>query len=69
MFWSRADPDGAPFCDEGQAVQPETEIGVVEVMKMFIPQEAGAAGRFLRYLVADGDLVDAGDDLAEIADP
>lgn len=68
VFWSRPEPDANPFCVSGDPVSPDTEIGFVEVMKMFVPVDAGVSGVFDRYLLEDGALVDAGDALAEITE-
>jgi biotin carboxyl carrier protein len=68
VFWSRPEPKADPFCAEGDVLGPNAQVGLVEVMKMFVPQQTGAAGRFVRYLVEDGALVDAGAELAEIAE-
>jgi acetyl-CoA carboxylase biotin carboxyl carrier protein len=42
----------------GQRVTPETEICLVEVMKLFTTVRAGVTGIVRKLLVADGDLVE-----------
>lgn len=51
----------------GQEVDYGDTILILESMKMEIPVEADAAGKIVKFLVAEGDVVDEGVVLAELA--
>lgn len=51
----------------GQQVDYGDTILILESMKMEIPVEADAAGTIVKFLVAEGDVVDDGVVLAELA--
>ncbi len=71
-FHRKPDPESPPFLDEGDKVVPGSTLGLLEVMKTFHPvkYEAGpglsADAKVVRFLVKDGDGVDAGDPLLEV---
>ena len=65
-FYHRSAPDQPPYKAPGDAVAPGDTLGLIEVMKTFTPVAAEAAGRFVRFLVADGDAVMAGEPLYEL---
>ena len=50
----------------GQEVDYGDTILILESMKMEIPVEADSAGKIVRFLVAEGDVVDDGVVLAEL---
>lgn len=50
----------------GSVVAADEEIMILESMKMEIPVAAPAAGRLARLLVAEGEMIAEGQDLAEI---
>ena len=50
----------------GDAVEAETEIAIIESMKMEIPVLAPRAGKLARFLVAEGEAVTEGQAIAEI---
>jgi len=50
----------------GAVLAADDEIMILESMKMEIPVSAPAAGRLVRLLVAEGEMVAEGQDLAEI---
>ncbi len=54
-------------CEVGQVVAEGHELVILESMKMEIPVEADSAGKILKFLVAEGDVVDDGTALAELA--
>jgi acetyl-CoA carboxylase biotin carboxyl carrier protein len=45
---------------EGDRVEPDTEVAVVEAMKMHIPVSAEHAGRVARWLVGDKAMIAEG---------
>lgn len=60
----RAPKPGAPnYVEIGGKVTAETEVCLVEVMKLFTAVRAGASGTVLEVLAKDGDLVSAGQPL------
>lgn len=66
QFYSRPDPANPPFARPGDGITTGSPIGLVEIMKTFTPVDAEEAGRFVRYLVEDEDMVMPGDPLYEI---
>jgi biotin carboxyl carrier protein len=65
QFYSRPDPQQPPFLTPGDAFAAGSTVGLVEVMKTFTKIDAEEAGRFVRYLVEDEDMVMPGDPLFE----
>ena len=51
---------------EGDAIQVESELMILESMKMEIPVESTVSGRIQTILAAPGDAVDEDQDLAII---
>ena len=66
-FYRAPKPGAAPYVELGQAVGPEDEVCLVEVMKLFTAVRAGAAGRIVQVLANDGEMVEAGQPLFVIA--
>jgi acetyl-CoA carboxylase biotin carboxyl carrier protein len=66
VFYRRPDPDSEPFVDTGSEVAADDPVCLVEVMKSFHQVPAGAAGTVLEFLVADEEMVDAGQVVAVI---
>ncbi len=55
----RAPKPGAPhYIEIGQEVEPDTEVCLIEVMKLFTPVRAGMKGIVRRICVDDSDLVE-----------
>lgn len=65
-FYRRPAPDQPPFVEVGSEVSDDTVVGIVEVMKLMVPVEAGVAGRIVRIFVADAAAVEEGQTLAEV---
>jgi acetyl-CoA carboxylase biotin carboxyl carrier protein len=53
---------------EGDAVAADTEVAIIEAMKMHIPISADQAGRVIRWLVDDKAVIAEGQALLELAD-
>lgn len=53
---------------EGDAVAAETEVAIVESMKMHIPVSAEQAGRVARWLVDENSAVAEGEALLALED-
>ncbi len=57
-FYLAPKPGAPPFVALGQRVTPETEMCLVEVMKLFTTVRAGVTGIVRKLLVADAELVE-----------
>lgn len=66
-IYHAAQPGAAPFAQVGQAVLPNTQLCIIEVMKLMNSIEAGCAGVVSEILVADGQAVEPGQALFAIA--
>lgn len=60
VFYRSPSPGAAPFVKEGDKVSPEDQIGLLEVMKLYMPVTAGVSGRIAQVLAPDGTLVEHG---------
>ncbi|WP_407186931.1 acetyl-CoA carboxylase [Bradyrhizobium centrosematis] len=66
LFYRRPSPEEAPFKQEGDPVAAGETIALIEAMKSFFPVEAENAGKLARFLVQDGETVDADQAIAEM---
>ena len=57
-FYRSPKPGAPPYVALGEAILAETEICLIEVMKLFTPVRAGIAGRVRRILAEDSQLVE-----------
>lgn len=57
-FYAAPKPGAAPFVAVGQRVTADTEVCIVEVMKLFTTVRAGAAGTVRQIMVKDSELVE-----------
>jgi acetyl-CoA carboxylase biotin carboxyl carrier protein len=65
-FYRSPKPGAAPFVEVGQRVEPNTEVCLIEVMKLFTSVQAGVAGAVRHIAVADAELVEGGQALIYI---
>lgn len=65
-FYRAPKPGTAPYVEEGQAVDAETEVCLLEVMKLFTTVKAGTAGFVRRICVNDAEMVEFGQTLLYI---
>lgn len=65
-FYSRPNPNAAPFVKPGDHVNPDTTVCIIEAMKVFNEIPAEARGRVVAVLVSDGEAVDHGKPLFKI---
>ena len=65
-FYRRSAPDQAPFKHIGDAVAVGDTIGLIEVMKTFMPVEAETAGTLRAFHVDDGEPLMAGQPLYDL---
>jgi acetyl-CoA carboxylase biotin carboxyl carrier protein len=63
VFYHRPDPDSPPFVEVGQEVQPDTVVGIMEVMKMFHELQSGVSGTIAAFAADNEQSVSAGEDL------
>ena len=59
-FYRALKPGAGPFVEVGQHVGPDTEICLIEVMKLFTSVRAEIAGTVRHIAVADAELVEGG---------
>lgn len=57
-FYRSPKPGAAPFVEVGQSVEIETEVCIIEVMKLFTAVRAGARGTVRQILVNDAEMVE-----------
>lgn len=62
-FYRSPKPGAPPFVEVGSEVEPDTVIGIIEVMKLMNTARAGVHGRVTRILARDGVLVEYGETL------
>ncbi len=62
-FYRAPKPGAAPFVEIGQDVSPESEICLLEVMKLFTSVTAGVAGKVVKVCVEDAEMVEHGQPL------
>ena len=65
-FYRSPMPGEPPFVEIGQAVEPDTVLCIIEVMKLMNSIEAGVRGTVREIFVANGTAVDAGEVLMAI---
>ena len=65
-FYRKPSPEAEVFAKEGAMVKVGDVIGLVEVMKQFSEVQADAAGKVVRFLVANEDAVEPGQPLVTI---
>ena len=59
MFYRAPKPGAPSYVEMGTQVQPETELCMVEVMKLFTAIRAGAVAEVYAILAEDGQMVQA----------
>jgi biotin carboxyl carrier protein len=65
-FYRAPKPGEASFVELGATVGAESELCLVEVMKLFTSVRAGIAGTIAHVLAVDGQMVEAGQPLFAI---
>jgi acetyl-CoA carboxylase biotin carboxyl carrier protein len=65
-FYSRPNPEAAPFAEVGTKVQKGQVVCMLEAMKLFNEIEAEAGGEVVDVLVKDGELIEYGQPLLVI---
>jgi len=67
-FYRAPKPGAAPYVEVGQTIEADTEVCLIEVMKLFTPVHAGTAGVVREICIADGQMVEFGQ-LLVVIDP
>jgi acetyl-CoA carboxylase biotin carboxyl carrier protein len=62
-FYAAPNPDAAPFVTPGNAVTPDTDVCVIEAMKVFNTIKAETSGTIERVLIENGQPVEYGQPL------
>ncbi len=57
-FYRSPNPGEAPYVEVGQEIGSDSEVCLIEVMKLFTPVQAGVSGRIARICVEDGNMVE-----------
>jgi acetyl-CoA carboxylase biotin carboxyl carrier protein len=65
-FYRAPKPGSAPFVQPGSAVEENTIVGIIEVMKLMNTVRAGAKGSVREIIAIDGVLVEFGQPLLRI---
>lgn len=67
LFWSSPKPGAPPFVAVGQQVGEDDTVCIVEVMKLMTHVTAGHAGTVVKIHVSNGEMVQYGTALVDIA--
>lgn len=59
-FYRAPAPDAPPFVEPGQLVEPDTPIGIIEIMKLMNTIPAGVRGRICEVVAHNATLVEFG---------
>ena len=59
-FYRAPKPGAAPYVEVGQRVSADTEVCLIEVMKLFTPVSAGTTGVVYEICIDDGQLIEFG---------
>lgn len=62
-FYRAPSPGAPPYVEAGSAVEPATQVGIIEVMKLMNAIEAGVRGVVKEVLAANGEPVEHGQPL------
>ena len=65
-FYTSPRPGDPPFVEPGDAVDEETVIGIIEVMKLMNPIRAGVSGTVVAVLAANGSAIEEGQPLVRV---
>jgi acetyl-CoA carboxylase biotin carboxyl carrier protein len=67
-FYRAPKPGAPPFVEVGSAVEEDTIIGIIEVMKLMNAVRAGMRGRVADIVAKDGALVEYGETLMRVSE-
>ena len=67
VFYIADAPGEEPFVSVGAQVEPDTVVGIIEVMKMMNTVQAGLSGTIVEVCVENAELVEDGQTLFKVA--
>ena len=67
-FYRAPKPGAPPFVEIGAEVTEDTVIGIIETMKLMNSASAGARGKIVAILVANGEIVEADQVIMRLAE-
>ena len=59
-FYAKPEPGAAPFVSVGAEVNPDSTVGLIEVMKVFTAVRAGVSGVVTEICVQDAEFIEYG---------
>ncbi len=65
-FYRAPGPDSGPFVEEGQEVEDEAVLCIIEAMKVMNEIKAECSGELVKILVANGEAVEYGEPLFHV---
>lgn len=66
-FYGRPSPDALPFVEVGDTIEAGAQIGLIETMKLYTPVTSEHGGRVVAVRAKDGEMVEFGQPLLELA--
>lgn len=66
VFYRRPSPESDPFVEEGGRIAEGETVALIEVMKTYNEVSADVTGTVSKFLIADGDEVSMGQEIAEV---
>jgi biotin carboxyl carrier protein len=66
VFYRRPSPEADPYVQEGTEVSEGQTVALIEVMKTFNEVKAEQGGKVSRFLIDDGDEIEAGQEILEV---
>ena len=63
IYYRAPRPGEEPFVEVGARVEPDTIVGIIEVMKLMNTARAGVGGEVVEILARNGELVEHGETL------
>jgi len=63
IYYRAPRPGEEPFVEVGARVEPDTIVGIIEVMKLMNTARAGVSGEIVEILARNGELVEHGETL------
>lgn len=65
-FYAADGPSAEPFVEVGAEVEPDTVVGIIEVMKMMNSVRAGVSGTIIEVCAENAQLVEEGEPLFRV---
>jgi acetyl-CoA carboxylase biotin carboxyl carrier protein len=66
IYYRAPKPGADPFIEVGQTVEPDTIIGIVEVMKLMNSVRAGVKGEVVEIVARNAEMVEYGETLIRV---